>query len=472
MLFNSLEFLVFLPVVLGLYYSLKPRAQNVMLVAASYFFYGWWDWRFCGLLAVSTVVDYACGLGIGAQPGRKKAWVTASVVVNLGILGFFKYFNFFIDSAGALLARAGLEANLPVLRIILPVGISFYTFQTMAYTLDVYRGRLVPTRNFVDFALYVSYFPQLVAGPIERATNLLGQLARPRVVTREKIETGCFLILLGLFRKVAIADGVAPTVNAIFADPGSQTWAALVQGMWLFAIQIYGDFCGYSDIARGTSRLLGIELMENFNQPYLSRNITEFWRRWHISLSTWLRDYLYIPLGGNRRGTAMTYRNLMLTMLLGGLWHGARWTFVAWGAIHGVALAAHKYRLERGGRGPVAAGGRWTLRDIGAALATFHLVMLAWIFFRASSFGQAWAYLSGLAGGRGGWEAWTGGGGLQVMLFSLLVLATDVPQYRGGRHEALLQWPWAARGLAYAGMLLAMVLLRPMNEMPFIYFQF
>ena len=472
MLFNSLEFLVFLPVVLGLYYSLKLRAQNVMLVAASYFFYGWWDWRFCGLLAVSTVLDYACGLGIGAQPGRKKAWVTASVVVNLGILGFFKYFNFFIDSAGLLLARAGLEANLPVLRIILPVGISFYTFQTMAYTLDVYRGRLAPTRNFVDFALYVSYFPQLVAGPIERATNLLGQLARPRVVTREKIETGCFLILLGLFRKVAIADGVAPTVNAIFADPGSQTWAALVQGMWLFAIQIYGDFCGYSDIARGTSRLLGIELMENFNQPYLSRNITEFWRRWHISLSTWLRDYLYIPLGGNRRGVAMTYRNLMLTMLLGGLWHGARWTFVAWGAIHGVALAVHKYGLERREGAPIAAAGRWTLRDVGAALATFHLVMLAWIFFRAASFGEAWAYLGGLAGGRGGWEAWTGGGGLQVMFFSLMVLATDIPQYWRGRHEALLEGPWVVRGLAYAGMLLAIVLLRPMNEMPFIYFQF
>jgi D-alanyl-lipoteichoic acid acyltransferase DltB (MBOAT superfamily) len=298
MLFNSFEFLVFFPLVLALYYVLGRRGQNLLLLLASYLFYGWWDWRFCSLLALSTLIDFFCGLAMDRWPDRKRVWLAVSVVAGLGILGFFKYFNFFVDTAALALSTLGVEPHLPVLRIVLPVGISFYTFQTMSYTLDVYRGHLAPTRNLLDFGLYVAFFPQLVAGPIERATHLLKQFAAPRVVTRSMIESGCFLILLGYFRKVVIADGVSPMVETIFASSATAPWHQLVTGAVLFSIQIYGDFAGYSDIARGLSRLLGIQLMVNFKQPYLSRNITEFWRRWHISLSTWLRDYLYIPPGG------------------------------------------------------------------------------------------------------------------------------------------------------------------------------
>jgi len=297
MVFTSHIFIFyFLPIVLLLYYCV-PYQRNLLLVVASYVFYGWWDWRFLSLLWISTLIDYVCGRAMERHPRRKRAWLLASMLSNLGILGGFKYFNFFVDSAATLLAAVGLEPHLPVLRVILPVGISFYTFQTMSYTIDVYRGHLAPTRSLLDFALYVAYFPQLVAGPIERATHLLKQISSPRLVTRPMIESGCFLILRGLFRKVVIADGVAPLVNGIFAEPEYYSWMKLSLGAALFAIQIYCDFAGYSDIARGASRLMGIELMVNFRQPYFSRNITEFWRRWHISLSTWLRDYLYIPLG-------------------------------------------------------------------------------------------------------------------------------------------------------------------------------
>jgi alginate O-acetyltransferase complex protein AlgI len=349
MLFNSFVFVLFLAIVLPVYYALSHRWQNRFLLVASYVFYGYWDWRFLGLLAISTVLDFALALLIAGtdSPRRKKRRVALSVVVNLGILGFFKYFDFFVDSAAVLLESAGLQANLPMLRVVLPVGISFYTFQSMAYTIDVYRGIQPPTRNLLDFALYVAYFPQLVAGPIERASRLLPQIQSPRRVGQAQWERGAQLILWGYVKKVAIADGLAPYADAVFRDPSSFSGLSLWLGVYCFAVQIYCDFSGYTDIARGVSQLLGIELMENFRQPYLSRNITEFWRRWHISLSTWLRDYLYVPLGGNRRGPAMQYRNLMITMLLGGLWHGAAWTFVVWGGLHGLFLATHKY-MTRG----------------------------------------------------------------------------------------------------------------------------
>ncbi|MBP7829004.1 MAG: MBOAT family protein [Kiritimatiellae bacterium] len=471
MLFTSGAFFIFLPIVLALYFSLERRAQNGMLLVASYFFYGWWDWRFCSLLAISTFLDFFCSLGMERHPARRRVFLLASLAGNLGILGFFKYANFFVDSAAALLAALGFQAHLPTLKIILPVGISFYTFQTMAYTIDVYRGQIRATRSLLDFALYVCYFPQLVAGPIERAQNLLGQFAAPRRVTRRMLASGALLVLLGFFRKIAIADAAAPYVEWCFAEPAQRTWIELLAGVWLFAIQIYGDFCGYSDIARGISRIMGIELMENFNQPYLSASITEFWRRWHISLSTWLRDYLYIPLGGNRGGTRKTYRNLMLTMLLGGLWHGANWTFVVWGGLHGLYLAAHKFWLGLRGRARPAAPAPLGKRLAGMVF-TFHLVLLTWVFFRARDFGTAWSYLAGILGGRGGWAAFHLGPVFRVAFFSTLMLFVDLPQYRARAHERLLQWPWIARGLAYAALAAAILFLRPLNETPFIYFQF
>jgi alginate O-acetyltransferase complex protein AlgI len=473
MIFNSIEFLLFFPVVLMLYYRLGRRAQNVWLLAASYFFYGWWDWRFCSLLLVSTVVDYACGLGMVRHPARKRAWLLLSMATNLGILGFFKYFNFFVDTAAALLTTVGLQAHVPVLQIILPVGISFYTFQTMSYTIDVYRGHLKPTRSLLDFAVYVAFFPQLVAGPIERATHLLPQFASPRVVTRAMVESGCFLTLLGLFRKVVIADGVAPMVNAAFASAHTASWAQLSIGALLFAIQIYCDFAGYSDIARGTARLLGIELMVNFNQPYLSRSITEFWRRWHISLSTWLRDYLYIPLGGNRHGTGATYRNLLLTMLLGGLWHGARWNFVIWGGLHGLYLALHKLWMARRTAPPAGDSRfRFTPGTVAGLLLTFLLVDFAWIFFRSASLADAIGFIEGILTLRGGWAGLPFGWGAKLLVFAGLTLFADWPAYVRNRQEGLLDWPWFARGVAYAAMVLLLIVLRPLDDTPFIYFQF
>ncbi len=472
MIFNSLEFFVFLPLVLAAYYALSPRAQNVWLVLASYFFYGWWDWRFLSLLWISTLIDYVCGRAMERHPRRKRAWLLTSMFSNLGILGGFKYCNFFVDSAATLLAAAGLEPHLPVLRVILPVGISFYTFQTMSYTIDVYRGHLAPTRSLLDFALYVAYFPQLVAGPIERATHLLKQFSVPRIVTRPMIESGCFLILRGLFRKVVIADGVAPLVNGIFNEPEYYSWMKLSLGAALFAIQIYCDFAGYSDIARGVSRLMGIELMVNFRQPYFSRNITEFWRRWHISLSTWLRDYLYIPLGGNRSGTGATYRNLALTMLLGGLWHGARWNFVIWGGLHGAYLAIHKFGLARRGHSPdIDSAPRFTPGMVLRIAGTFVLVDFAWIFFRCASLADALGYLHGIFTFQGGWQ-WPWGLLAQTLFYAGLALFTDLPDYFDNRQEHLLDWPWLARGAAYAGMLFLLVFLRPLDDTPFIYFQF
>ena len=473
MIFNSFTFFIFLFVVLGLYYGLARRAQNILLLTASYFFYGWWDWRFLSLLLISTVVDYAVGLAIVHQPAHKRGWLLLSMITNLGLLGFFKYFNFCVDSAAVLLAGMGFEPHLPVLRIILPVGISFYTFQTMSYTIDIYRGHLAPTRSLLDFSLFVSFFPQLVAGPIERATHLLPQFTRPRVVTRPMIESGCFLVLLGLFRKVVIADGVAPLANAVFASVADASGPELCLGAMFFAIQIYGDFAGYSDIARGSARLFGFDLMVNFAQPYLSRNITEFWRRWHISLSTWLRDYLYIPLGGNRRGIAATYRNLFLTMLLGGLWHGARWNFVIWGGLHGLYLAIHKSWLSRRGRKPAtAAVARFGGRELGGIVLTFLLVDFTWIFFRCSSLAQAVDYIKGIFTWRGGWQAFPVFLGIKLLFFAGLTLLIDWPAYRHGSEERPLAWPLFMRSLAYAGMVLLLILLRPQDDTPFIYFQF
>ena len=349
MLFNSQVFLIFFVVVYGLYRLLPHRWQNVLLLVSSYFFYGWWDWRFLTLIFLSTVIDYIAGgiiYSAGPNQRRRKAAVVVSMTSNLVILGFFKYFNFFADNLSAVLQYAGLPAFTRHLNIILPVGISFYTFQAMSYALDIYRGHLKPARSFLNFATFVAYFPQLVAGPIERASNLLPQIENPRTITRAGIESGAWLIFWGLFKKCVIADNLAVLVDGVFGATGA-TGATSLLALYAFAFQILCDFSGYSDIARGLARWMGVELMLNFNNPYAALNPKDFWSRWHISLSSWLRDYLYIPLGGNRKGRRRTYINLALTMLLGGLWHGAAWTFVTWGAFHGLLLVIYHRWAEK-----------------------------------------------------------------------------------------------------------------------------
>jgi alginate O-acetyltransferase complex protein AlgI len=399
MLFNSLVFLGFITIVFLVYPRLQHRGQNIFLLIGSYLFYGYWDWRFSFLLLISTVVDFVIGqkLQRSSDQKQRKLLIFLSIAVNLGILVFFKYFNFFVDSAVSVLAAIGFEPHMSVLRIILPIGISFYTFKTMTYTIDVYRGKLIPTADFVDYALFTSFFPQILAGPIERASNLLPQITAPRQISREKVLTGLNLILLGYFKKVAIADTLAPIVGKIFDAPDTMSGGQLWTGVYAYTFQIYGDFSGYTDIARGISRILGFETMVNFNAPYFSRNITEFWRRWHISLSTWFRDYLYIPLGGNRHGSARTYANLFITMLLCGLWHGAAWTFVLWGVVHGIGLVGHRMSI-RGDKPdfswPQTTLGRVT--DFLKLLLTFHFVALAWVLFRASSIKSALVYFEGL----------------------------------------------------------------------------
>ncbi|CAA9243841.1 MAG: Probable poly(beta-D-mannuronate) O-acetylase [uncultured Acidimicrobiales bacterium] len=471
MTFNSLQYAAFLPCVFLLYWALGHRQQNILLLGGSYLFYGTWDWRFLGLLLFSSVVDFVIGrqMGRAGTDRHRRSLLLTSLVVNLGVLGFFKYFNFFVDSATELLGAVGLAPATPVVEVLLPVGISFYTFQSLSYTIDVYRRRLEPTESLLDFCAFVAFFPQLVAGPIERATHLLPEIQRTRRRPRwYQVRSGCVLILLGLFKKVVIADALAPVVNEAFAqgEAGSGHWLALLVGAYAFALQIYGDFSGYSDIARGSSRLFGIELMRNFEQPYLSRSITEFWRRWHISLSSWLRDYLYVPLGGNRRGPRRTSINLALTMLLGGLWHGAAWTFVAWGALHGLYLMVDRWtgRERPDVDRPVGAG------DLASILWTFHLVCLAWVFFRAGSIGGAFSYvLRILTFGSGSVVL---GSVLLVGLAALAVIAVDLGQRTSGHHDVVLRWPELRRGLVYGVAVAGIVLFSGGSPVPFIYFQF
>ncbi len=474
MLFNSTQFIIFLAIVLPVYYVLAQRWQNRMLLVASYVFYASWDWRFLSLLIISTLTDFTCALLIHrtANAARRKRWLLVTLCLNLGFLGFFKYFGFFADSLAELMALFGLHASVPTLRIVLPVGISFYTFQSISYTIDVYYRRTEPTTDLLAFALYVSYFPHLVAGPIQRASHLLPQIQSQRRVDERRIATACQLMLMGYFKKVFIADGVAPYVDQAFAHPLALGSLQLLLSLYLFAIQIYGDFAGYTDIARGVSRLLGIELTLNFKQPYLSSNITEFWRRWHIALSSFLRDYLYIPLGGNRHGTAKTYRNLMLTMLLGGLWHGASWNFVAWGGLHGLYLSAHRMLSDRRRSTGVRSlrGLRASLVYILSAVLTFHLVCLAWIFFRAKDFENAWEYLRGLFGN---WQPCPVAFVVCAGCYLLMTLLIDLPCWRYDQELPVLHsWPAWRRGLVYATMLVLISFVGELNARPFIYFQF
>ena len=403
MLFNSIEFLLFLPVVFVLYWFVfdkKLKYQNLLILVSSYVFYGWWDYRFLSLILLSTIVDYFIGLGISNQASlkNKRILLWCSVLFNLGILGFFKYYNFFVDSWIDLFSSVGYDIkSVWTLNIILPVGISFYTFQTMSYTIDIYKGKLKPTNDFISFASFVSFFPQLVAGPIERASNLLPQILKKRVFKYEQGVQGLRLILWGMFKKVVIADSLAPVVNDIFGNYQELGGGTLWLGAIYFAFQIYCDFSGYSDIAIGTSKLFGFELMSNFKFPYFSRNIGEFWRRWHISLSTWFRDYIYIPLGGSQKGKWKSIRNVFIIFVVSGFWHGANWTFIFWGLFHAMLfLPSFIFNTNRKYTTSIIAENTLfpSPKELIKVLTTFLLVTIGWVFFRSETIGDSFNYIN------------------------------------------------------------------------------
>lgn len=481
MLFNNPVFFIFLIAVTSALLFGSQKVKKITLLIASYAFYGYWNWKFTFLLLWSTLIDYFCGLAIDnagktAKTTKRKWLLILSIFNNLLILGFFKYFNFFSGSFASLLNSLGIDASFTTLNIVLPVGISFYTFQTMSYTIDIYRNTLKPTKNFIDFANFVSFFPQLVAGPIERASRLLPQVERFNGFVKSGLRGGLTLMLMGYIKKAVISDNIAPLIDDCFANFASRDSIYLVTGLILFSFQVYFDFSGYSDIARGVARLFGIDLAINFNQPYFSINPVEFWRRWHISLSTWLRDYLFLPvvypvMRKIRKATLFGIKaegwgygvGMMVTMFLGGLWHGASWNFVLWGSLHGFYLIA--YRVFKG-RKKKKAG------TVLKVLVMYLLVTLTWLPFRAPNIDTARQYLQGMI-------FWTGGidiaqVGLVLFLF-LLLLAIDLPAYITDDHLYLLKLPrWLLNAVLFAGFLgILIVMLFHLNTVrPFIYFQF
>jgi D-alanyl-lipoteichoic acid acyltransferase DltB (MBOAT superfamily) len=523
MLFNSLRFALFFGIFFPTYWLLPHRVQNLLLLAGSYLFYGSWDWRFLSLLILSTAMDYTCGLLVDREqdPRRRKIVVGLSMALNLGLLGYFKYVNFFADSLAALLDRLGLHVPFSHLEIALPIGISFYTFQSMSYVIDVYRHDVKPTRNPLDFAAFVAFFPHLVAGPIMRPTTLLPQIERPRRFDASRFHEGVYLIVWGLVKKVVIADNLARLADPLWNRAGSLGAGEALLAIYAFAFQIYCDFAGYTDVARGVSKTLGFELALNFHLPYFSRSPKEFWSRWHISLSTWLRDYLYVPLGGNRGGPrqagnlmlaasalacgagllvaaapsrassslywiggalallvlatsilrirsipALTQRNLILTMILGGLWHGAAWTYVVWGAFHGLWLALHRAWDSRLAESPIRQSPIWPWV---ARITTFHLVCLGWVFFRATSLDQAFALLGDLAA-----TPVLPPRRLLAMVAALVLplLAYQAIQHRTADLDFLRRVPLPVRSVAFASLFYALVLAGDFGGSQFIYFQF
>ncbi|MEO0370470.1 MAG: MBOAT family protein [Pseudomonadota bacterium] len=473
MLFTELVFWAFFAVVAVLYVVLPHRAQNRMLLVASYVFYGAWDWRFLSLILLSTAVDYVVGLRMHTAPQgvQRRRLLGISLAVNLGMLGVFKYFGFFVESFQSLLGTVGYVADPFVLSIVLPVGISFYTFQTLSYTIDIYRRDMAPTRDFFDFALFVAFFPQLVAGPIERARTLLPNITQPRQLSWDNLRRGAVLCLFGLIKKVVIADGIAPSVDAVYASPDPARLDVIL-ATWLFAIQIYCDFSGYTDIARGVAKMLGFGLMRNFAQPYFATNPQEFWRRWHISLSTWLRDYLYVSLGGNRGGAGRTYRNLMLTMTLGGLWHGAAWNFILWGLYQGGALALHRTltgRHAHRGEGGRRSAGHWIGQVLKIALF-FQVVCYGWLLFRATSFAQIVDFTQRIFSGPAGITLPSPP--FAVFPALLLLLVWDVLVERSGDVAFYAKWPTVIRAGLYAGMIYLLAFGATTQTSAFIYFQF
>ena len=466
MLFNTLEFAVFFAVVLGIYHLLAHRAQNAMLLGGSYLFYACWDWRFVSLILISTAVDYYVGVLLHrcADDRKRKSILWWSVLFNLGFLGFFKYYNFFAGSLQTLLAGMGVDVHLNTLNVVLPVGISFYTFQSMSYTMDIYRKEVEPAQRFSDFALSVAFFPHMVAGPIQRARSLIDQVEQPRRVTREDFADGGHLVLWGLFKKMVIADTLSQDVDRAFAAT-SYDGTGVVLAALGFALQIYCDFSGYTDIARGVSRMLGFNLMLNFNLPYFAKNPQDFWRRWHISLSTWLRDYLYLSLGGNRKGEVRTYLNLMLTMVLGGLWHGASWTFVIWGFYHGALLAIH--RLATRSSPKVESG--WLVSGLSMA-AMFAFTLYGWLIFRATSAAQLWEMTTALGSFRPGGDLLRGIVKMAFYCWPLVLI--QVVQYRTGDLMAVRKWPVALQALFYLVCFYYIVIFGVFDAQSFIYFQF
>lgn len=468
MLFNSLEFALFFLVVYSLYVVSNHKWQNRLLLLSSYIFYGSWDWRFLSLIIISTIIDYHCGIRIHSSSNLKikKLFLTLSLFANLFILGVFKYLNFFIDSLHNLVSHFGIQLSPQLIHIVLPVGISFYTFQTMSYTIDIYRKELKPTNHFFDFALFVSFFPQLVAGPIERAKHLLPQILEPRKIDSNNFFDGGFLIFWGIFQKIFVADNLAKVVDPIFSA-SSYNGASVLIALYAFAFQIFCDFAGYSNIARGLAKMMGIDLMVNFNLPYFSTNPSEFWRRWHISLSTWLRDYLYIPLGGKKYGNINTCKNLALTMLIGGLWHGASWTFVAWGAYQGGLLIL--YKVVKSVFNP-------KLLNLNKFLALrifcfFNLICFGWLLFRAQSMNQAIQMTQSLF-----FNFDFKKHELYLLLKTVAIILPlfliQIGQYKTRDLLFLYRQHWFVRTASYALLSYLVLVWGVMGSLEFIYFQF
>jgi D-alanyl-lipoteichoic acid acyltransferase DltB (MBOAT superfamily) len=486
MLFNSIQFAVFFPVVFILYWAVankKVRTQNWLLLIASYYFYASWDYRFLFLLIFSTLLDYFTGIKMNKAGGRleKRVWFWLSIVVNVGFLGIFKYYDFFATSFGEALSYLGLRADVWTIKVILPVGISFYTFHGLSYVIDIYNNKIKPERNFVTYALFVSFFPLLVAGPIERATHLLPQLKHHREFDYRRAVDGMRQILWGLFKKVVIADTCAQYVDSIFGNYAQYSGSTLLLGILFFAFQIYCDFSGYSDIALGTARLLGIELRQNFAFPYFSRDIAEFWRRWHISLSSWFRDYLYIPLGGSRGGTWMKIRNTFIIFLVSGFWHGANWTFIIWGALNALyfmpLLLLNKNRVNL----EIVAKGRSfpSFRDLAGMSITFSLVTFAWIFFRSETVSQAGNYIRKLFSisffDKPDTKAFASAS-VGPLIIILLILFFLLVEWTGRQQKHAfanfgLKWTKPLRWSVYYVLVMAIFMFMG-KEQPFIYFQF
>ena len=483
MVFNSVEFLIFLAVVFCLFWLIAVKSlklQNFFIVAASYFFYGWWDWRFLSLIFFSTVVDYCVGRSLATEEnaGKRKVLLLVSIVVNLGFLGFFKYFNFFADNLTLLLTSIGFKVNPLSLNILLPAGISFYTFQTMSYTIDVYRRQLEPTKDFVAFSAFVSFFPQLVAGPIERATHLLPQFYHIKKFDYSMAIDGTRQIIWGMYKKVVIADNCGVLANDIFNNYSLYSGSSLLLGAVYFSFQIYCDFSGYSDIAIGTAKLFGFDIMQNFAYPYFSRDIAEFWRRWHISLSTWFRDYVYIPLGGSRCSTVKKIRNTFVVFLVSGFWHGANWTFIVWGLLHAVfflpllVFGKNRTYLNTVSEKRVIPTGLEFLQMFG----TFLMVTLAWVFFRADNLGMAVDYLSGIfdaslfSSTNHATKAMSKSTCLNLIFFIVMEWFGRKDKY--AIEKTGLNWYRFFRWLFYTYLIFSMLMFMEEGRTPFIYFQF
>ena len=479
MLFNSLDFALFLPIVFILYWFVTKKnlkAQNILIVVASYVFYGWWDYRFLSLILFSTLVDYAIGRALSTQEdtSKRKALLWTSILVNLGFLGFFKYYNFFLDNFVSAFSFFGQEINANSLNIILPVGISFYTFQTLSYSIDVYKRKLEPTKDIFAFAAFVSFFPQLVAGPIERATNLLPQFYTKRNFDYSKAVDGLRQILWGLFKKVVIADNCAQYANIIFNNSEDYSGSTLVMGALFFTFQIYGDFSGYSDIAIGTSRLFGFNLKQNFAFPYFSRDIAEFWRRWHISLSTWFRDYLYIPLGGSRGSLSKKVRNVFIIFLVSGFWHGANWTFIIWGALNALYFLPILLTNNNRNHLDVVAKGSYlpSVKEALQMLLTFSLTVFAWIFFRAIDLEHALSYIGSMFSSTLLSIPKVLPAKVMLLLVFFMTIEWIGREGQYGISKLGQKWKRPFRWAFYALIICMIGLFMQTKETPFIYFQF